>query len=91
MRTSALQAILGTAALLSFPAIAGAASNPICPDNTAFFNPTLPPSINLPQGFTASVFAAGERRGAATHTAIWSPPSNACKTLVKCLQGPTLY
>ena len=28
-------------------------------NNTAFFNPTLPPSINLPPGFTASVFAAG--------------------------------
>ena len=28
-------------------------------NNTAFFNPTLPPSINLPPGFTASVFASG--------------------------------
>jgi len=28
-------------------------------DNTAFFDPTLPPSINLPPGFTASVFAKG--------------------------------
>jgi len=26
-------------------------------NNTAFYNPTLPPSINLPPGFTASVFA----------------------------------
>jgi hypothetical protein len=33
--------------------------NPLCPDNTAFFDPTMPPSINLPKGFTASVFAAG--------------------------------
>jgi len=57
--SSSLQGMFGIAALLSFPAIAGAASNPICPDNTAFFNPTLPPSISLPHGFTASVFAAG--------------------------------
>jgi hypothetical protein len=28
-------------------------------NNTAFFNPTLPPSINLPAGFTASIFATG--------------------------------
>jgi glucose/arabinose dehydrogenase len=28
-------------------------------DNTAFFDPTLPPSINLPPGFRASVFASG--------------------------------
>jgi hypothetical protein len=28
-------------------------------NNTAFFDPTLPPSINLPPGFTASVFASG--------------------------------
>jgi glucose/arabinose dehydrogenase len=27
--------------------------------HTAFFDPTLPPSINLPPGFTASVFASG--------------------------------
>src|SRR5437868_15326278 len=59
IRSITLKTTLASAALLSFPAIAGAASNPICPDNTAFFNPTLPPSINLPQGFTASVFAAG--------------------------------
>jgi hypothetical protein len=28
-------------------------------DNTAFFNPKLSPSIDLPPGFTASVFASG--------------------------------
>jgi len=32
---------------------------PDCMNNTAFFNPKLPPSINLPAGFTASVFASG--------------------------------
>src|SRR6516165_11192207 len=30
-----------------------------CMDNTAFFNPQLPPSINLPPGLTASVFVQG--------------------------------
>jgi hypothetical protein len=30
---------------------------PDCMSNTAFYNPALPPSINLPPGFTASVFA----------------------------------
>src|SRR5438874_3794215 len=34
-------------------------ANPICTDNTANFNPTLPPSIVLPPGFTASVFVSG--------------------------------
>jgi hypothetical protein len=34
-------------------------ANPICTDNTANFNPTLPPSIVLPPGFSASVFAFG--------------------------------
>jgi hypothetical protein len=32
---------------------------PDCMSNTAFFNPILPPSIGLPAGFTASVFASG--------------------------------
>ena len=49
--------------LLAMPTVTEAqtVSNPsIAPDcmnNTAFYNPTLPPSINLPPGFTASVFA----------------------------------
>jgi len=48
-------------ALLALPAVAAnnVVANPICPDNTANFNPTLPPSIDLPPGFTASVFASG--------------------------------
>jgi hypothetical protein len=52
-------------ALLAFPGVAAAqyVSNPStapdCMNNTAYFNPTAPPSINLPSGFTASVFAAG--------------------------------
>ena len=48
-------------ALLALPAVAAnnVVANPICPDNTANFNPTLAPSIDLPPGFTASVFASG--------------------------------
>jgi glucose/arabinose dehydrogenase len=51
------------AALLPAAAQGQTVSNPStapdCMNNTAFFSPTLPPSIGLPPGFTASVFAAG--------------------------------
>jgi hypothetical protein len=53
------------APLVALPSMAAAqtVSNPStapdCMNNTAFFNPSLPPSINLPAGFTASVFVAG--------------------------------
>jgi hypothetical protein len=33
--------------------------NPICPAEFANFNPTLPSSINVPQGYDVSVFASG--------------------------------
>jgi hypothetical protein len=46
--------ILAEAQIVSNPSTA-----PDCMNNTAFFNPNLPPSINLPPGFTASVFASG--------------------------------
>jgi glucose/arabinose dehydrogenase len=57
----ALVTALVFAPFLSLPAVAAnnTVSNPICPDNTANFNPTLPPSIDLPPGFTASVFVSG--------------------------------
>ena len=49
--------------LLSFmlPALAVAATvvNPICPDNTALFNPDRGEDIVLPPGFTISVFKEG--------------------------------
>jgi hypothetical protein len=60
-----LTAALAFAPLLALPAVAQAATvaNPTplpqCADNTAFFDPTLPPSIDLPPGFVASVFAKG--------------------------------
>src|SRR6195256_5980650 len=59
IRSATLKTTVAIATFLSLPAIAHAASNPICPDNTAFFNPSLPPKIDLPAGFTASVFASG--------------------------------
>jgi len=64
MRRNHLQTLVTAlvfAPFLSLPAVAAnnTVANPICPDNTANFNPTLPPSIDLPPGFTASVFASG--------------------------------
>src|SRR5438270_614333 len=53
------------APLLALPAtteaaiVANPTPSPQCGANTAFFNPTLPPNIVLPPGFTASVFASG--------------------------------
>lgn len=50
--------------VLSTVTTAGTVANPNttvpgCQDNTAFFNPTLPPTINVPAGFKVSVFASG--------------------------------
>jgi hypothetical protein len=60
-RLHALATACALAPLLAYPGIATAqtVSNPLCPVETVFFNPSLPPSINLPPGFTASVFVAG--------------------------------
>jgi hypothetical protein len=60
-RSRTLYAVVACAPFLALPSMAEAATvaNPLCPDNTAFFDPTLPPGINLPPGFTATVFAAG--------------------------------
>src|SRR6266568_2818373 len=58
-RAQILTAAVAFATLLVSPAFGQVVSNPLCPDNTAFFNPLLPPSIMLPAGFTASVFASG--------------------------------
>ena len=62
-RPQVLAGALAFAPILALPGIVAAqtVSNPStapdCMNNTAFYNPTLPPSINLPPGFTASVFA----------------------------------
>jgi hypothetical protein len=64
-RSQTLVAAFAFAPFLSLPAVAQAATvaNPTplprCMDNTAFFDPTLPPSIDLPPGFKASVFVSG--------------------------------
>jgi len=63
MQPRSLAAWVTVAPLLALPTVSEAqtVSNPStapdCMSNTAFYNPTLPPSINLPPGFTASVFA----------------------------------
>ena len=64
-RLHGITAACAFAPLLGLPTVAQAATvanpstSPQCMDNTAFFNPTLPPSIVLPAGFTASVFVSG--------------------------------
>jgi hypothetical protein len=64
-RSHTLTAAFALAPLLGLPTVATAqivanpSTAPDCMNNTAFFNPKLPPSINLPAGFKASVFAAG--------------------------------
>src|SRR5262249_51602411 len=42
-----------------FAAQAGTVANPICPQETAFFSPGARLSINVPQGYNISMFAAG--------------------------------
>src|SRR6516165_6877435 len=51
--------LLGLPTVAQGATVANPSTSPQCMDNTAFFNPTLPPSITLPPGFTASVFAKG--------------------------------
>jgi hypothetical protein len=68
MRRNRIQTLAGALVFAPFLSLSAVAANnvvanpstsPQCMDNTADFNPTLPPSINLPPGFTASVFASG--------------------------------
>jgi len=65
MQLRSFAAWVMVAPLLAVPTVTEAqtVSNPStapdCMNNTAFFNTNLPPSINLPPGFTASVFASG--------------------------------
>src|SRR6516225_8319675 len=51
--------LLGLPTVAQGATVANPSTSPQCMDNTAFFNPTLPPSIVVPAGFTASVFASG--------------------------------
>ncbi len=56
-----LTAAIAFAPFLSVPAVAEAATvaNPLCPNNTAMFNPDNGKDIVVPEGFTVSVFASG--------------------------------
>jgi len=56
---SAVLPLLALPTVTEAQIVANPSTAPDCMNNTAFFNPTLPPSITLPPGFTASVFAAG--------------------------------
>jgi hypothetical protein len=61
-RLHILTGVFAFAPFLALPEAAVAANpqvNPICTDNTAFFDPTLQPDIGVPAGFTASVFVSG--------------------------------
>src|SRR5262249_22792501 len=56
-----LTAVVAFASCLALAACAEAATvaNPLCPDNTALFDPGTGQNIVLPAGFTVSVFAQG--------------------------------
>jgi glucose/arabinose dehydrogenase len=61
-RLLTLTAALGVAPFLLSPIAAQAANtvaNPLCPAETAFFAPGSGQDINVPPGFTVSVFASG--------------------------------
>lgn len=55
----AFTSLLGLSTVATAQIVPNPSTAPDCMNNIAFFNPSLPPSINLPSGFTASVFAAG--------------------------------
>jgi len=59
--TRGLSFTFAVAFVLTLPtvAVAGTVANPLCPDNTALFNPSTGSDIILPAGFTVSVFKAG--------------------------------
>jgi len=60
-RTHTFTTALAFAPLLALPTVAAAATvaNPLCPNNTANFNPDNGKDIVVPDGFTVSVFASG--------------------------------
>jgi len=61
-RLLALTTALAVAPLLALPRVATAANvvaNPLCKSETAFFDPGSGQNINVPPGFTISVFAKG--------------------------------
>src|ERR1700680_2267010 len=56
-----LALVLAPGLATALPGVAAAAtvSNPLCPSETAFFNPGHGEDIVVPKGFTVSVFATG--------------------------------
>jgi hypothetical protein len=56
-----LTSVFAVAPLLALPVVAQAATvaNPICPNNTALFNPDQGKDIVVPAGFKVSVFVSG--------------------------------
>jgi hypothetical protein len=56
-----LRTVLAIAPALALPSLASAATvaNPLCPDNTALFDPGSGQDIRVPAGYTVSVFRAG--------------------------------
>src|SRR5262247_4613697 len=56
---SAVLPLLALPTVTEAQTVSNPSTAPDCMNNTAFFNTKLPPSINLPPGFTASVFASG--------------------------------
>jgi hypothetical protein len=61
LRLPGLSSALALAPILAMPAFATAATvaNPLCPDNTAIFDPDSGKDIKVPPGYTVSVFKAG--------------------------------
>ena len=60
MKKSVLLSSVGGCLLLALPtAYATTVTNPICPDNTAFFDPGNGEDIVVPPGYSVSVFKSG--------------------------------
>jgi hypothetical protein len=61
LRSSIARSVLTIAPALALPAAASAAivANPLCPSNTAIFEPGSGQDIVVPPGYTVSVFKAG--------------------------------
>src|SRR5258707_94571 len=58
-RSRTLSVALALSLAPALPAAAATVANPLCPDNTANFNPGSGEDIVLPSGFKVSVFASG--------------------------------
>ena len=61
LRFPVISSVLMLAPAFAMPALSSAAtvSNPLCPSNTALFDPDSGKDIVVPPGFTVSVFKAG--------------------------------